>query len=153
MAVAAKKARGAKIYIGTQQDSYTGETWTQIKRAVSFDPPGPSSGMIDATALEDTTKQKLKGIIDNGKVSLGLRRVHEDAGQIALLAAANADSDKPYNFKIELSDNVGSPGTPTTYKFKGFAIEFGDNLANPSALIDAKATIEVTGAVTLEAAT
>ena len=153
MAAPAKKARGAKIYIGTQQSSYTGETWTQIKRATAFDPPGPSAGMIDATALEDTAKRKLKGMIDNGKVSLGMRRVHEDPGQILLLAAANLDSDTPYNFKIELSDNIGAPGTPTTYKFKGFATDFGDNIAGATALIDSKATIEVDGLVTFEAAT
>lgn len=152
MAAAAKKAQGATLWIGAAGTEPAAATWVQIKRVGSIGDIDVKAGVIDATALEDSYKRKLKGILDYGNIAVGFHRVQGDAGQEDLKEAAEDLTQALYPFKVQLDDQPSGGTSPTKYTFKGMVTSFGAGLSGPSALIAGKATIEIDGAVTETAA-
>lgn len=148
MAAAAKKAQGATLWIGAAGTDPASATWTQIKRVGSIGDIDVKAAVIDATALEDTYKRKLKGVLDYGNIAIGFHRVQGDAGQEAMKTAAADLTEALYPFKVQLDDQPSGGTSPTKYTFSGFVTSFGAALSGPSALLAGKATIEIDGAVT-----
>lgn len=147
MATAGTKNQGIVVYIGTKAADGSTDTYTQVRRCKVLGEYGAEAQVIDATALEDSVKQKLKGIPDSGDIELGGNRVYTDAGQNALKAAASDNDDDPYNFRIEVP-GAATGGDDVRYSFKALVTKFKDNPGNVDGLIEFSSMIAVTGAIT-----
>lgn len=147
MATAGTKSQGIVVYIGTTASDPSGDTFTQVKRVKRIGELGPEAPIIDATALEDSAKEKLKGIADSGDVELGGNRVYTDAGQNALKAAAEDTGDVPYNFRVEVP-GAGAAGADIRYSFKALASKFRDNPGQVDGLVEFAAMLAISGAIT-----
>lgn len=99
----AEKNSGAKIFIGGNSATLAAEaTWHEI-----IDVKGitGSLGMkwktVDVSDLSDVVDLAAKTTVDAGALTIVYNDKAADAGQVALkAAAADGDSDLPYNFKI-----------------------------------------------------
>lgn len=147
MATAGTKNQGVLVYIGTKAADGSTDTYTQIKRCKVVGEYGAESQVIDATALEDTVKQKLKGIPDSGDIELGGNRVFTDAGQNALKAAAIDTDDDPYNFRI-LVPGAGASSADLRYSFKALVTKYKDKVGNVDGIVEYAAMLAVTGVIT-----
>lgn len=70
---------------------------------VSFDGPGGSANVIDATCLSSTAKEKSVGLNDNGQITLNLNYLPSDAGQKRLQALRTASPNVSEQMVITLS--------------------------------------------------
>ncbi len=147
MALAGTKTQGIVVYIGTTATDGSSDTYTQVKRVKNVGGLGPEAQVIDATTLEDSAKQKLKGIPDNGDVEISGNRVFTDAGQNALEDAAQDTDDEPYNVRIEVP-GAASGGDDVRYSFKALVTTFRTQPGQVDGLIEFTSTIAITGAVT-----
>lgn len=147
MADAGTKSQGTLVYIGTTAADGSTDTYTQVKRCKVIGEFGAEAAVIDATALEDSFKQKLKGIPDAGDVEVGGNRVFTDAGQNALEAAAKDPDDEPYNVRIRIP-GVGTAGANVQYSFKAIISKFKTKPGDVDGLMEFSAQLAVTGAVT-----
>ncbi len=147
MALAGTKSQGYRVYIGTKAADGATDTYTQIKRCKVVGEFGAEAQIIDATTLEDSVRQKLKGIPDSGDVELSGNRVYTDAGQTALLAAAEDTDDDPYNFRLE-ADGVGASSANLRWSFKALASKFKTKPGQVDGLQEFSAMVAITGAVT-----
>jgi len=123
----------------TSDGTATPATYTEISEVTDWDGPGTGEAAeIDFTHLRSTRKEFKIGLADEGSLSLTLNFVPDDAGQQALLASRNAQTEKGY--RITYSD-----GTIDT--FDGYCKSFGS-----SGAVDGKdvatANVRINGAVT-----
>ena len=104
MAAAAKKNAGTTYWIGTTATNGSSDTYTEIKQVKT---PSGSFGyswqMADSTVTSDTSKQEAKTLKDPGAFDLSILADEDDAGQVALKAAADDVSDAQYNFEVRYS--------------------------------------------------
>jgi hypothetical protein len=147
VAAAGTKTQGIRVLIGTKAADGATDTYTQVKRCKVIGELGAESQVIDATALEDSAKEKLKGIPDNGDIELGGNRVFTDPGQNALEAAAIDADDDPYNMRIELP-GAGLSGATVRYTFKAIISKFRTKPGQVDGLVEYAAMAAVTGAIT-----
>lgn len=146
MAKAGTKSQGILCYIGTQAADASTDVYTQVRRVKSISEIGPEAAIIDATALEDDAKEKIKGIIDYGDIEFGGNRVYTDPGQAAMKAAAEDSSDEPYNFRIVVP-GAGAAGANIRLQFKVIVGKFRVNPGQVDGIQEFAATTAVTGAV------
>ncbi|MEL6375051.1 MAG: hypothetical protein AAFR04_13920 [Pseudomonadota bacterium] len=147
MADKGTKNQGVKVYVGTKAADASSDTFVQVKRCKVVGEYGAEAQVIDATALEDSVKHKLKGIPDSGDIELGGNRVFTDPGQNALKAASSDNDDDPYNLRIEVP-GAGASGADLRYDFKALVTKFKDSVGNVDDLIGFDAMVAVTGAIT-----
>lgn len=147
MADSAVKTTGITVWIGTKAANGTSDTYTQVKRCKVTGALGAEAQIIDATALEDTAREKIKGIPDNGDVELTGNRVYTDAGQNALRAAAEDTDDVPYNVRIQIA-GAGAGGTTVRNQFKAIISRFRDGDAQVDGVVGFAATAAITGSIT-----
>lgn len=147
MATAGTKTQGIRVLIGTKATDGSADTYTQVKRCKVIGELGAEAPIIDATALEDNAKEKLKGIADNGDVEIGGNRVYTDAGQNALEAAAIDNDDTPYNCRIELP-GAAAGGATLRYAFKAIVSKFRTKPGQVDGLVEFTAMVAITGAIT-----
>jgi hypothetical protein len=106
----------AKIYIGTTTaaddlTSYKADTYVEIGEADTI------SGLIDTqnfaafTALADARARQLKTTKAGENITLTCGYDPEDAGQVAVRAAAAVTQQTNYNFKVEYNDDDTNPTT------------------------------------------
>lgn len=106
----------AKIYIGTTTvaddlTSYKADTYVEIGEADTI------SGLIDTqnfttfTALKDARARQLKTTKAGENITLSCGYDPEDAGQVAVRAAAAVSQQTNYNFKVVYNDDVTNPTT------------------------------------------
>lgn len=150
MAASGTKNQGIKVYIGTTATDPSGDTFEQVKRVKGIDRVGAEAATIDATALEDAAKAKLKGIPDFGAMMISGLRVYTDAGQNAAKAAAADTDDEPYNMRIEVP-GAAAGGDDVRYEFKAIVTKFEDKPGDVDGLVGYEFGIAVTGAVTQSA--
>lgn len=148
MSTKGTKNQGVKVYIGTKAADGTTDTYTQVKRCKMIGEFGAESSIIDATALEDAAKEKLKGIPDFGNIELGGNRVFTETGQNALQTAAADTDDDPYNFRILFPGEGTGGGTPDLrFTFKAIVTKFKENTGQVDALVEFSSTLAVSGAI------
>lgn len=117
------------------------EVFNAIAEIRSFDGPGGSASVIDASSLDSTAREKLMGLPDEGQFSFEANLVKGDTnGQDALRADRAARVAR--NFKVTLPD--GSPETEIT--FTAYVLEFRIT-GGVDEVITAAITLEITGAV------
>ena len=122
-----QKSQGVYIEIGTMAADPADDTFTRVKGVDTWGEFGPEAPVIDITATDDTSRQKLKGIPDLGDFTFGGNRSYKDAGQAALKAAADDVGDTPYNFKITFDDQPSGGNNPTSISFKAIVTTFRTN--------------------------
>lgn len=147
MPLTATKTQGIKVFIGTKAADGATDTYTQIKRCKVLGEIGPEAQTIDATALEDAAKEKLKGIPDMGDLEVGGNRVYTDTGQNALKTAGEDVDDDPYNFRIEVP-GAAAGGQSVRQTFKALVVKYRDKPGQVDGLIEFGATLAITGTVT-----
>jgi hypothetical protein len=136
---------GAQIFIGTQAASATGDTFTEILEVTSIGEFGAEAPVIDATALGDSKRAKRKGIADEGELALSGHHAPTDAGQAALAAAADNNSQTPFNFRVVYPDTPVGGGTPTKYEFKAFVTSFKRATGDVDGIISFTSNLAITG--------
>lgn len=146
MGTLAQKNQGVVVRIGTKAVDPSGDTFTVINEVTGIGEFGPEAPSIDATALADATRHKLKGIPDLGEVQLSGNRSYQDAGQQALLAAGNDTDDVAYNFEIEFDDTLGTNNTKIS--FKALVLSFKTNSGDVDGLVEFTSGLAITGQTT-----
>jgi hypothetical protein len=133
--MAVQTAAGCKIFIGPanttadSQSDYESLSYTLIGEVENIGEFGDTFNEITFTPISDRRVRKFKGSKNAGTLPLVLGRDVTDAGQAAMKAAR--DSDSEYAFMVQQNDVVsGSPSNPTTFWFRalvmGFTIDIGD---------------------------
>jgi hypothetical protein len=135
MASQAFSSAGSKFYLSAgvpatiTESGFSALTYTVVKEVTEVGTIGPESAVIQHVPLDENTTYKLKGVRNNGTLSLKGGRVPSDPGQTLLIAAEA--SNAPYSMKIELQDgsmiyaqclvtsyktNIGSAGQITGFE-------------------------------------
>jgi hypothetical protein len=122
----------------TSGGTATPQTWTTIANVKTFTGPDGAATVIDVSNLLSAAKEKRMGLPDEGNFSIDIDMDTLDAGQLAMMAARNAQTQK--QFKLTLPN-------ASTATFSGFLTKIAasggvDNVLKRS--ID----IAITGAVT-----
>lgn len=131
--------KGTVLSIGTTAVSPVSDSFVPIGEVLSFDGPGGTSTLIDVSHLQSTSKEKRKGLRDEGQFTLNLNGIFSDAGQQALINAE--DDDDPYNVRVVYTDG-------TQDDFKALVMQFRSSGGGVDEVIRAQVTLEITGAVT-----
>lgn len=119
-------AIGAAIFIGpkantaatlAEYDALSG--WMEIAVVESFPALGVNYEIGSFTPVKTGAKRKYKGARDDGDLGLSCAFIEDDAGQAAVLAAAE-DAQGTYPFKVVLGNDPGGTGSkPTRRYFRG----------------------------------
>lgn len=105
---------GAKLYICStpQTDlpldatAFAALTYVPIKKVGQVGDMGTDTNVVTYDTLDTDVTQKGKGVTNGGDWTIELARLFDDAGQIALRAAALTGNC--YAFKLELDDAPGA---------------------------------------------
>lgn len=119
-------------------ESASSGVYVTIDEVVGFSGPGGSAKVIDQTNLQSTRKEKKMGLPDEGQFSIDMNFDSADAGQTRLKYLR--DNQVLGAFRVTYAN-----GTIDT--FNGYVLEFTTS-GTLDDLLKAKATIEITGAVT-----
>lgn len=120
---------GKKLYICTTPKpddldaaAFALLTWVQIKGVGSHGEAGTSTNILTYDTWDTDVAQKAKGISNAGDPTIELSRDPDDAGQVALRAAALTNFN--YAFKIEGNDKPTSEvgATPTIIYNRGLVV-------------------------------
>lgn len=134
MAANTVKTKGTKLEIKT-----TGTTYVQVKGFTNFSGLGAgSAAVIDVTDFDSTAKEKEMGLPDEGQVSVDMKFIAKDPGQVAMRAARGTQAKT--GFRITLSDG-------TKYEYDAFVLTF-ERSAEIDGVVEASSTLEITGGVT-----
>ncbi len=140
---------GCKIYIGPADDlpvgdidatDFTSVVWTEIGGWTQMGAFGDTAALITTPLIGEGRDVKQKGTKNAGQMQNVFAVYPTDAGQLALIAAANSSSNFP--FKIELNDApVG--GTPSTRLFMGLVMTAQEAGGAANTVQSLNATIEI----------
>ena len=120
---------GCKIYIGgvksDQSDDFdasdfSAETWTEIDGWQQMGSFGDTAALILTSVINRGRDGKQKGTYNAGQMQNRFVIVDDDAGQIALIAAAKTRSN--YAFKIEMNDAASGPASPVPQPSKRYFV-------------------------------
>jgi hypothetical protein len=95
----------AQTGLPLNQAAFEALTWVQIKKVGSVTDVGGDTNPVSYPVLDEPT-QKGKGEQNGGDWTVEYARVFDDAGQVALRAAAKVDAD--YAFKLVYDDKPSS---------------------------------------------
>jgi hypothetical protein len=106
----------AKIYIGTTAaaddlTSYEADTYTEIGEAQTISDLVDTQNFTSFAALTDARERQLKTTRAGQNITLTCGYDPEDAGQVALRAAALVSQQSNYNFKLVYNDDATNPTT------------------------------------------
>ncbi len=97
---------GTKIYVCTteqtglplNQAAFEALSWVEIGSVGNRGDFGADTNIVNYDTFNDTVTQKAKGITDAGNFEIEVARIFDDAGQIAMRAAALTK----YNYAIKI---------------------------------------------------
>ena len=136
---------GAVISIG----SVTGQTDTFVAIGEVTDAKfsGAKRAIVTTTSFDSAdVATKLGTILDSGTVTLTTTRVSSDAGQVAVLAAFNAQPSNAYDFKVVLPLAPGQTTIGDTITFSAVVSAAGDFDIDISKQSEYTFTLEISGA-------
>lgn len=144
---------GITISIGTQAVDPSGDTFTQIKRILTIGDFGSEAEISDdATCLEDTVKEKRKGIPDSGDLEITGNLIPSDPGQLLLKAAADMKTNLPHNIRIEFNDMPSGGANGTTFDIKCLVGSYKKSVGDVDGKFGFSSTAAISGAITETAA-
>jgi hypothetical protein len=112
---------------------------------------GAKRGVIEVTNFDSGgIAQKLGTVLDSGQVHLSVVRVPNDPGQLAVIAAFNAQPAVAYDFKVVLPINAadGQVTTGDTITFSAIVSSAGDFDIEISKEATFDFVLDITGAKT-----
>ncbi len=115
------------------------EVFNTVGEVISFDGPGGSATVIDATHLASTAREKLMGLPDEGQFSMELNLDPSDTEQVGL--KDDRVNRTKRNFELLLTD-----AGPTKLSFAGFVLEYRIS-GGVDDKINLSVVIEITGAI------
>lgn len=140
---------GSKIYIGAAK-AFTGTdfvaadfssvAWTEIGGTTNLGATGDSAELITSAQIGEGRLRKLKGVKNAGSASLVCDASYDDAGQLALVAAAQ--SPLSYAFKLQFND-APSGGTPSIRYFTAYVMSASEELGEANSVAKLNATLEI----------
>ncbi|MBN9347562.1 MAG: hypothetical protein J0I48_15430 [Devosia sp.] len=148
---------GAKIYIG-EAKAFTGTdfvasdftsgspVWTEIKGSTNLGAIGGTKALITSEVIDSKYTRKAVGTRNSGGMQVVFDRNPADAGQIALIAANNANPALSHAFRIEFND-APEGGTPSTRYFVAFVMSAEEQLNSANNQIALNSTLEIDGNV------
>jgi len=138
--MAALKSQGSAIsYLDT---SVSPNAYVAIPDVINITGPSGSATIIDATALDDTAKNKIMGLPDEGQVQMSLIWGGETSNAAQVFVRTSRASQTLVTFKITLTDSPQS-----TYTFTAYVTGWSLSTAVDD-LTKADVTLEISGAVT-----
>lgn len=143
---------GAKIYIGTvaidvptddvDATDFAGVTWTRIADWTQCGSFGDTAALISTDVIDRGRTVKQKGTKNAGQMQNTFAINTTDAGQLALISAANGNLNWP--FKIEWDDApAGDDPTPTINYFLGLVMTAEQAGGSANTVRSLNATIEI----------
>lgn len=120
---------GQKIYIGGQLEPETGDmvagdfsavTWVEIDGWSTCGAAGDTAALISTDLINRGRTVKQKGTKNAGQMQNTFAIIPADAGQVALIAAAN--TNKNYAFRIDNNDAALSPASPVPQPSKRYFV-------------------------------
>ncbi|WP_448043813.1 hypothetical protein [Bradyrhizobium liaoningense] len=120
---------GQKIFIGGVKDDqaadftasdFSGETWVEIDGWTQCGAAGDTAQLITSSLINRGRDVKKKGTKNAGSMQNVFAIVPGNAGQTALIAAANTSNN--YAFKIENNDAATSPASPVPQPSKRYFV-------------------------------
>lgn len=143
---------GSKLSIGTTSATPATDTYAEVSEITNIPEFGRVYQEITHQAVGSRDTKKFKGSYNDGSVTLTLGRDISNAGQAALVAARDNDSD--FNFKITLNDAplTGASPKPTTYLIRAKVMSFTTNIGGPNQIVGASVMLGISS-ITETAAT
>lgn len=141
---------GAVISIG----GVTGgtDTFVPIGEVLTAKLAGAKRGIVTTTSFDSGgVASKLGTILDSGNATLTTTRVSSDLGQLAVIAAFNAQPAAAYDFKIVLPLAPGQLTTGDTIAFSAIVSAAGDFDIDISKQSEYTFTLDISGAKTFTA--
>lgn len=138
---------GSKLFIGTTAANAATDTYVEVAEVTNIPEFGRAYQEITHQSLGRRDTQKFKGSYNEGSITLALGRDMSNAGQAALRAALDSDSD--YNVKITLNDtpSTGTSPKPTTYLLKAKVMSFTTNPGGPNQIVGASVMLGISSIV------
>ena len=127
---------GTKLYIGTTDATPSPDEWVEIKDIANLGNIQQQFNAITVESVGDGDSYDIKGTRRYPNFELTLNRNDEDAGQIALKAAAEASRGTLYNFRILEGD-----GGYVTWRGEVFG--YGPNYGGVNALKQIQTSISI----------
>lgn len=143
---------GMKLYIGVAKaeqtadfvasDFTTGAAWVLIDGWSQVGSYGDAAQTITTSLVNRGRDIKQKGTSNAGTMENVFAWIPDDAGQIALKAAASPANKSNYAFKVEHSDTAGNT-TPTIDYFIGLVTTFQFAGGDANTIRNINATVEI----------
>jgi hypothetical protein len=125
---------GAQLSIGAVVGG--SGSFTPIFEITTAPLPEAMYDKLDVTNLNSVVKEYRKGLADYGEIKPKGNLSVTDPGQLAM-AAAFADLQNPYQFKLEMPKAPGQTAAGDTYTFSGLVMGW-----TPIASLEATKTVE-----------
>ena len=123
------------------QVGYDALTFTQALEVTNFPAFGANVALIESNPLETGIVEKYKGFINFGSTSVDMDLDSADAGQQALISAAEgANKASIHSHKLEYPDGE-------LRYFQGPVFSFQETPGGTNSMITANATIEISSAI------
>ena len=130
----------------------TSETFTAIGEVKDASRTGLKRGIAEVTSFSSGNRaRKLATVLDEGQVEFTCARIANDAGQLALLAAAYVEPPVAYDFQVQLPVNphAGQTTVGDLYAFSALVSLPGTFDISLTKESDLKFTLDIDGAVTV----
>lgn len=131
-------AKGTKLQVGGDS---SGAAYNDVAQVRSIGDLGGESGEIECTDLASLAKEFLMGLPDNGEVPVTLAFDPDTAGHVAFFTRQTTQ-EKIYH-KVTLPNTNASE-----FKFQAYTKSFKLTGITPDGLIEAVATLRISGAIT-----
>jgi len=145
-------AAGSAIAIGDalpatyDASGYGAVTWEDVGEVTSLPAFGKTFQINTVNTLGARQTRKRKGTWDPGDLMIGILVVHEDDGQIDMLAAL--ESDNPLPFRVTLNDATATLTVPTKYYFCGLVYQAPINPgSDPNGFVTAEFGLSIDTAI------
>jgi len=135
------KAQGTVLRISTEDadgTAYAGATMNAVTGLTSIGEPDGEAAEINTTDLNSTAKEFMMGLPDNGKFSISGQKVVSDAGQLAAIAARNAQR----TVWVDITDSLG-----TKVYFKAVIPRATNMGAEVDGVVPFNATVRISGSI------
>lgn len=142
---------GSTISIGLATGSTGTETFAAIGEILTAKRSGLKRGTTLATSFQSNNRaRKLATVLDEGQWDFTCVRISNDAGQLALIAAAYAEPPVAYDFEVQLPTNpkAGQTSTGDLFAFSALVSVPGTFDVDLEKMSEFSFTLDIDGSVT-----
>lgn len=142
---------GMKFYIGSaamsDQDAdfvasdFGSVTWVEVKNWTQAGAIGDAAQLITTSLISNSRDKKQKGTANAGSMQNVFALKQDDAGQLAMIAAAAPTNKNNYPFRIEGNDTLG--GSNSFRYFVGLVMNATESNGEANTIRNLNCTVEV----------